>query len=417
MKIAVIGAGIVGITTAYELARDGHDISVFERTGAAAEGASFANTGVMSTSMTLPWSVAPHSNRTALDLFRSLHGITLKKGLTRQDLHWLWSWGKPANADIQAIRKNAAHALASYSQCQLQAKEAELALEFQHSAGHLLTVPTQASHRNVAFVLASLKDNGIPFTELTPTQAIKIEPALALSDPIHCAIHLPNDRAGNCRQFALLLRTEAQKYGVKFRFDADVTEVAAHPQPSVTLRGTTTPLLFDAVAVCTGEFTDFLKRHVNIKLAMATVRGYSVSAAIREPLNAPRLSVMDIETQIVITRLGNRLRVSGGAELGGASNTHDTSTIQALFRALHRYFPGSIQYPAGTQIWKGSRILTSDGLPMVGASQSPGIWLNLAHGGNGWGNACGSARVLADLIKSKRPEIDADPYNPLRTHG
>ena len=417
MKIAVIGAGIVGITTAYELARDGHDISVFERTGAAAEGASFANTGVMSTSMTLPWSVAPHSNRTALDLFRSLHGITLKKGLTRQDLQWLWAWGKASSAPHDAPCRNAAHALTTYSQSHMQTLANEAKLEFQKNDGHLLTVPTEASYQAMLPTLSTLKANSVSFSELTPSQAIKIEPSLGLSEPIHCAIYLPEDGAGNCRQFALLLRAQAQKNGVKFQFGADVTEICVKSTPYVVLRGSPNPISFEGIAVCTGEFTASLKNQLKIKLPLAAVHGYSVSAMLREPLNAPNISVMDVDTHVVITRMGNRLRISGGAELGGVHNVNDTPTIQSLYRTLHRYFPGSIQYSAGTQIWKGARILTGDGLPLVGASNTPGIWLNLAHGGNGWGNACGAARLLADLISRKKPDIDQQAFSPSREQG
>lgn len=417
MKIAVIGAGIVGITTAYELARDGHDVTVFERTNAAAEGASFANTGIMSASMTSPWSIPAWSKPSAFHLFKTLQTVTLKKGVTRQDLQWLWSWGKTAGSPHDAPHRKAAHALATHSQSHMHLIAKEAALEFQRGEGHLLAVPTEASYHTLLPTISVLKANDVSFSELTPSEAIKIEPSLGLSEPIHCAIHLPHDRVGNCRQFALLLRTEAQKYGVQFHFGTEVTEIAAQSHPSLVLRGSTDPLAFDGIAVCTGEPNGWLNKRMKIRLPMAAVHGYSVSAAIREPLNAPRASVMDVDTHIVMARMGNRLRISGGAELGGIPRSNDNATIQTLFRTLHRYFPGAIQYPAGTQIWKGARILTGDGLPLIGASEAPGIWFNLAHGGNGWGNACGSARLLADLISRKKSDIDAAPFNPSRAMG
>lgn len=417
MKIAVIGAGIVGITTAYELARDGHDVTVFERANAAAEGASFANTGMISPSMTLPWTTPAWSKPSALHLLNSLKAITLKKGVSRHDLQWLWAWGKTAGSPHDAPCRSAAHTLATYSRSHMQTIAKEAALEFQRSDGHLLAVPTEASYQAFLPAISTLRANGVNFSELTPVQAIKIEPALGLSAPIHCAIHLPQDGVGNCRQFALLLRSDAQKCGVKFQFGADVADISINSSPHLVLRGSTSPIAFDAIAVCTGEFTGSLKNHLKIKLPMAAVHGYSVSATIREPLNAPKISVMDVDTHVVITRMGNRLRISGGAELGGTYKVNDTSTIQGLFRALQRYFPGAIQYSSGTQVWKGARILTGDGLPLIGASDTPGIWINLAHGGNGWGNACGSARLLADLISRKNPSLDTQAFSPSRAQG
>ena len=133
---------------------------------------------------------------------------------------------------------------------------------------------------------------------------------------------------------------QAQKNGVKFQFGADVTEICVKSTPYVVLRGSPNPISFEGIAVCTGEFTASLKNQLKIKLPLAAVHGYSVSAMLREPLNAPNISVMDVDTHVVITRMGNRLRISGGAELGGVHNVNNTPTIQSLYRTLHRYFPG-----------------------------------------------------------------------------
>lgn len=417
MKIAVIGAGIIGITTAYELARDGHDVTVFERNNAAAEGASFANTGVMAPSHTLPLSTPDWVRPSALHFLKSLHAFSIKGGVSLQDLQWLWAWGKTAGSDIDASRLTAARTLGSYSQQQLHRIKLESKLEFEGSAGHLLILRTEANYKAFQPTIASLKASGVALRELQPADITKIEPSFHPDHPIHSAVHLPNDGVGNCRQFGLLLKAATQQIGVTFRFGTHVEDIQTNPRLTLIIQGEASNQSYDRIVLCTGEAAPFLKTRLRIKLPMACVHGYSVSAAIREPLNAPTSALTDIDSQIVIARIGNRVRVSGGAELGGNCTTKDPKTIQSLFKALQDYFPGAAQYPHGTQVWKGSRILTADGLPIIGMSAMPGVWLNLAHGANGWGTACGSARIVADQISGKAPQLDPDPFSPARSHG
>lgn len=415
MKIAVIGAGIVGVATAYELAQDGHDVTVFERTSAAAEGASFANTGVIAPSLTLPLSIPDASKPSTLHFLKSLRSVTLKKGASLRGLRWLRGWGQAGASSTYTVKRHSAHALGAYSQIRMNQISSDAGFEFEGSSGHLLILPTESSHKAIQPTLAALKENGVPFKELLPTEISKVEPSLNIAQPIHSAIHLPNDGVGNCRQFGLLLKNEAQKLGVKFSFNTTIQDVKVESGLKLILQEQPTPLPFEGIVICTGEIPRFLKDRLKIKLPTALVQGYSLSATIREPLNAPKSSIMDAKTQIVIARLGNRVRVSGGAELGSATAIKDPNIVQSLYKALHRYFPGAAQHPMGTQIWKGNSTLTADGLPLIGASKIQGIWLNLAHGMNGWGMACGSAKVLADLVSRKSPELNAEPFSPNRS--
>lgn len=417
MKIAVIGAGIIGITTAYELARDGHNVTVFESTNAAAEGASFANTGVIAPSHTLPLSTPVQEKPSAFHLFRSLQAFTLKRDVSVQDFRWLWSWGKTAGDSTAASRLASARALGSYSQEQLQQIANESKLEFEGSEGHLLLLQTGANHKAFQPNLANLKASGVVLRELQPADIPQVEPSFNVNNPIHSAIYFPNDGVGNCRQFGLLLKTAAQKIGVQFHFGTRVEDIQTSAGLVLTIQGEVSSHSFERVVICTGEVPPFLKARLRLKMPMTSVHGYSLSATIREPLNAPKSSVTDLDSQIVIARTGNRVRVSGGAELGGHSATKDSKVIQSLYKALHDYFPGSAQHPEGTQVWKGTRTLTADGLPIIGASTIPGIWLNLAHGANGWGTACGSARIAADQIGGKIPKLDPTPFSPTRLPG
>ena len=135
-----------------------------------------------------------------------------------------------------------------------------------------------------------------------------------------------------------------------------------------------------------------------------------VSAAVREPINAPGSAVMDERYKVAITRLGNRVRVAGSAELGGSADKKRASSLQTLYKVLHDWFPGAANLSNGVQEWKGTRPMLPDGSPIIGASGMAGIWLNLGHGSSGWALSCGSAKILSDLIGGKKPDLDPREY-------
>jgi D-amino-acid dehydrogenase len=155
---------------------------------------------------------------------------------------------------------------------------------------------------------------------------------------------------------------------------------------------------------------------LGLKIPLAAVHGYSISAAIREPLNAPHSAVMDERYKVVISRLGNRVRVAGSAELGGTAAQKCASSLQTLYKVLLDWFPGAAKFSGGVQEWKGARPMLPDGPPIIGPSGSAGIWLNLGHGSSGWALSCGSARVLADLIDCRTPELDSSGLSVTRLH-
>jgi D-amino-acid dehydrogenase len=228
-------------------------------------------------------------------------------------------------------------------------------------------------------------------------------------------VHLPDDEVGNCRQFALLLKNEAQTSGVNFEFNTAVEPLnpAAPTRLQVWLLGEDAPVQrqFDAVMICSGVDSADLLRPLGLQIPLAPVYGYSISAPIREPLNAPRSGVMDERFKVAISRLGNRVRVAGSAEIGGLPGKKRPAALQTLYKVLHDWFPGAAALAgtgAGVQEWKGARPMLPDGPPLLGASGIPGVWINLGHGSSGWTLACGSARVVADLISGRNAEIDIE---------
>ncbi|MBD9393726.1 FAD-dependent oxidoreductase [Acidovorax sp. ACV01] len=403
MKIAIVGAGIIGVTTAYELASDGHEVSVFEQRSAAAEEASFATAGLLAPHLLSPWSVPGFGH--ALRLLGPHATVRLAGGLNRANWTWLRRWRN-------ATRANSAPAatlerLAQYSQARLQAIASQHELDFEVCAGRLVLLRTEQERTQIQPALQVLRDCGVALREIDAQVARQIEPGLSPEAPLAGAIHLPDASAGNCRLFAQLLRQGTQGSGVHFVFNTRVDRISSSPT-GVAVQGESDVHRFDAVVLCAGMASAALMPPLGLRLPMAAVYGYSVSAPLRESTHAPLASVVDASQQISITRLGQRVRIAGGAELAGADAEHHTATLQRLYRTLNDWFPGGAQLSSGVQIWRGARPLLPDGAPVVGASGVPGLWLNTGHGAGGWALACGSARAVADLIAQREPEVSLD---------
>lgn len=414
MKIAVIGAGIIGVTTAYELAQDGHEVTVFERRLAAAEEGSFAIAGLVAPAYTTPWSAPGMPFKIIRHLLSRHAPVRIRWPLSRAELGWMWKSWRACQPDSYAANRGRMQRLAGYSRERLHQVSSDLQLEFDRSSGHLVLLRSAKDHALMQASLQVLREAEVPFKELSPEEARKIEPALNPDTAFHGAIHLPQDEVGNCRQFALLLKNEAQRLGVTFTFSTPVAAIESGTgtaSSGITLRLSGTaepPQHFDAAVLCAGVDSARLLRPLGLKIPLAAVHGYSVSAAIREPLNAPRSAVMDERYKINIARLGHRVRVAGTAEIGGTPDQQRAGTIQTLYKVLHDWFPGAAQTSSGVQVWKGARPMLPDGPPLLGASGIPGLWLNLGHGASGWSLSCGSARALADLIGGREPEVDLE---------
>ncbi len=414
MKVAVIGAGIIGITTAYELARDGHEVTVFERRSAAAEETSFANAGLIAPGYVTPWAAPGMPLKVFKHLLSRHSPVKLTMPLSADELRWMWKWFKACKIETYLANRAHLQRLAFYSRERLHTLTAELRLEYDRSNGYLVLLRSQSDRDMVENSLQVLRDAGVPFNELGMPGARQIEPALNPDTHFFGAIHLPDDEVGNCRQFALLLKTEAQRLGAQFAFNSTVTQINHTHGPALLVSGAKAPRRFDAVVMCAGLPSMHLLKPVGLDVPMAAVYGYSISAPIREPLNAPRSAIMDECYKVAISRLGNRVRVAGSAEIGGTLAQHRQASIQTLYKVLLDWFPGATVRSGAVQVWKGARPMLPDGPPLIGASGVPGLWLNLGHGSSGWALSCGSARALADQMAGRQPGLDMRGFDVAR---
>ena len=408
MKIAVIGAGIIGITTAYELAVDGHEVTVFERRGAAAEETSFANAGVVAPGSVTPWA-APGVPGKVLGNLLSRHAfVKLSLPLSGGDLAWMWKWWRACKLETYLVNRARLQRLAFYSRERLHQLTAELQLDYDRAEGYTVLLRSEKDSRMVQPGLQVLRDAGVAFSEINAEAVRKIEPAINPDTEFLGGIHLPSDEVANCRQFALLLKDKARDLGVNFQFNTTVAQLNRDQAASVLIADESTPRQFDRVVMCAGLASAALLKPLGLNIPMAAIYGYSISAPIREPLNAPRSALMDEHYKVAISRLGNRVRVAGSAEIGGSLNKNRASSVQTLYKVLHDWFPGAqnANTGAGVQLWKAARPMLPDGLPIIGDSGISGLWLNLGHGSSGWALSCGSARALADVMAGKAADID-----------
>jgi D-amino-acid dehydrogenase len=405
MHIAIIGAGIAGVTTAYELAESGHAVTVFERHSSVAEEASFANAGVSMPDFAAPW-------RASRWWRRLLTGqrTTLRRTwpLSGNDLAWLRRQRRASASDVRAVNQAVMRRLAAYSRARLRQVTEQLDYAFDRADGLLILLRTERERERAQPNLAWLREAGAACREIDAEQARQIEPALNPATPLAGAIHVPDAEAGNCRQFAVIVRDAAQQRGAQFAFN---TAVALDPAQPGQLWIAGQPSRFDAIVLCPGAAAGELLAPLGIRLPLAPVYGYSISAPVAEPVLAPRAAVLDGD--IAITCLGRRVRVAGLAEIGGHRPNPGVSTRllpawaeQRLYRSLTDWFPAAANLANGIQIWRGARPMLPDGPPVLGASGVPGLWLNLGHGDYGWSMACGCARAIADLIAGHTPEID-----------
>ncbi len=409
MRVAVIGAGIIGITTAYELAVDGHEVTVFERRSAAAEETSFANAGVIAPGYVAPWATPGMPGKLIRQLFSRHAPVKLGWPLSGRELAWIWKWYQSCKLDSYLANRAQLLRLAFYSRDRLHQLSAGLQLEYDRSPGYMVLLRSEKDSQLVQPGLQLLREAGVTFNEINAEEVRRIEPALNPDTAFLGAVHLPDDGVANCRQFALLLKNEAQRLGVSFEFNTTVAHVERAQAASILIAGEAAPRRFDQIVMCAGLASAELLRPLGLKIPMVAVYGYSISAPIREPLNAPRSALMDERYKVAISRLGQRVRVAGSAEIGGSLGAKRASSIQTLYKVLHDWFPGAVQHAhlgAHVQAWKGARPMLPDGPPIIGGSGLPGLWLNLGHGSSGWALSCGSGRALADLMAGRPAEID-----------
>ena len=410
MKVVVLGGGVIGVTTAWALARQGAEVTVVERQPDVALETSFANAGQISPGYSTPWA-APGIPLKALKwLFQAHAPLAIRPDGSLFQWRWMAAMLANCSASRYAVNKERMMRLSEYSRDCLRAWRAETGLHYdERSGGTLQLFRSQAQLDAAARDVAVLQDCGVPFELLDSAGVVSVEPALArASAPMAGGLRLPNDETGDCHLFTRQLAERARVLGVQQRTSCSV-QALTHDGRRITgvqltdADGQAHTMQADRYVLAAGSYSRALLLPLGLDIPVYPVKGYSLTIPLRDASLAPQSTVLDETYKIALTRLGDRLRVGGMAELAGFDlrlNPRRRATLEMVTREL---FPGGDL--AQAQFWTGLRPMTPDGTPLVGATPLDNLYLNTGHGTLGWTMACGSAQLLADLISGRQPAI------------
>ena len=407
MRVLILGSGVIGTTTAYYLARAGHQVTVVERQPGPALETSYANAGEISPGYSAPWA-APGVPLKAIGWMLMRHSpVVIRPSMDPALWRWLAMMLRNCTAARYRINKTRMVRLAEYSRDCLRELRADTGIEYdQRSRGTIQLFRTQRQLDGIGKDVEILKDYGVPFEVLDRDGCCRYEPALAnVREKFVGALRLPGDETGDCYKFTQRLASLAETLGVEFKYGTAI-EALIHDGGQVSgVRTGAGTLTADRTLVALGSYSTTMLKPLGIDLPVYPVKGYSITVPITDPDGAPASTLIDETHKVAITRLGERIRVGGTAELAGYDLGLPKSRLAALNHVVTDLFPqgGDV---AQAEFWCGLRPMTPDGTPIIGGTGIANLFLATGHGTLGWTMAAGTGRVMADLIAGGNPEID-----------
>ena len=407
MKVVVIGAGVIGVTSAYYLSEAGHEVTIIDRQPGPGRETSFANAGEVSPGYAAPWA-APNVPLKALKwLFMKHAPLIVQPRLDARMLCWLAAMMRNCTPARYALNKSRMVRLAEFSRDELIALRARAQIEYDHrTQGTLQLFRTQRQLDASASDIEVLQSYGVPFELLGRHACLRAEPGLESARwRFVGGLRLPNDETGDCYKFTTALAQRLERAGVSFRFDTKAEALARDKGRITGVHTNRGVIKGDVYLVALGSYAPGFVRPLGLSLPIYPVKGYSVTLRIAKPALAPVSTLLDETYKIAITRLGERIRVGGMAEIAGFDHGLPARRQETLLHCLNDLFPGAA-VNEDTNFWSGLRPMTPDGTPIIGATPIPNLFLNTGHGTLGWTMACGSGRLIESLISRTPPPID-----------
>lgn len=409
MRVIILGSGVIGVTNAYYLAREGHEVVVIDRQPEPALETSFANAGEVSPGYSAPWAAPGIPVKAIKWMLMKYTPLVIRPRLDPA----MWSWCLQVLRNCTAARyernKGRMVRLAEYSRDKIRELRDEIGIAYdERSRGTLQMFRNQKQLDAAATDMAILDRYGVPYELLDREGCLAVEPGLAdVKEKVAGGLRLVNDETGDCFLFTQRLARQAEQLGVEFHMGVNIAGLQVEQG---RIRGVATDsgnFVGDCYVVALGSYSPLLLKKVGIKLPVFPVKGYSITLPIINPDASPVSTLMDETHKVAITRLGDRIRVAGTAELAGYDLSLDDRKGDTVRYVVSDLFPNGGDL-ARSELWCGLRPMTPDGTPCVGPTSIPNLYLNTGHGTLGWTMACGSGRLLTDLISGKQPEIDTE---------
>lgn len=409
MKVLILGGGVIGATSAYYLSRAGHEVTLLDRQPGPGLETSYANAGEISPGYSSPWA-GPGVPVKAIKWLLMKHGpLAIRPTLDPAIWAWMLKMLRNCTSARYAVNKARMVPIAEYSRDCLRELRAETGIAYDDRAqGTLQLFRTQKQLDGIGGDIAVLKQFGVPFEVLDRAGCAAAEPALArVSEKYVGGLRLPGDETGDCHIFTNRLAEMAAQGDnpVDFRYDVTVKGIVSEGGRATGALTDKGVFEADAVVVALGSYSPFMVRPFGIRIPVHPVKGYSITVPIADEAAAPVSTVMDETYKIAVTRLGSRIRVGGTAEIAGYDLSLRPSRRDPLEHSLTDLFPGGGRVEEAT-FWCGLRPMTPDGPPVIGRTRVDGLYLNTGHGTLGWTMACGSGRLLADIVSGRKPDVD-----------
>ncbi|WP_323011900.1 D-amino acid dehydrogenase [Castellaniella sp.] len=408
MKVLVLGAGVVGVTSAYYLALQGHDVTVIDREIATAEETSFANAGQLSFGYSSPWAAPGIPLKAIKWLFTQHAPLTIRPDGSLFQLRWMYDMWRNCTPARYAINKERMLRMSSYSRQCLHQLQADTDIQFEsRRQGTLQVFRTQKQMDDAQRDVQALSDAGVAHELVPSDRLVEYEPALhQVQHKLVGGLRTPDDETGDCHLFTHALTRLAEGLGVKFRYGELIQAVHQAGGQISGVQCASGLMQADAYVVALGSYSTPLLRGI-VDLPVYPMKGYSITVDIDDTNRAPISTLLDETYKIALTRFDQRIRVGGMAEVVGYDTHLDSRRQRTLEMVLNDLFPGSYK-PGDVHFWTGLRPKTPDSTPIVGRTKISNLYLNTGHGTLGWTMCCGSGQLIADIVSGKATAIRSE---------